>query len=285
MVNDKVFGSFADNFDFILRTFRAGGKECKPIVFVLEEFDLFTKHKSQLLLYTILNTIQTSTSPMCLVGETCRLDVLDLLEKRVKSRFSHRQIYLFNEYSCDEYLDLAKDMFIELYGKANGGFGGKNEAKNVANYAEIVFGNERIKQLLRRQFDLDKSMPTLKRLLLIPSVEIDCEVVKSKDAQIFENEFVRSYKSLNADTRNAYLNGISILELTLIVIMKIINEQYVDEPINFDMVFNEYVKFCNKKTNGQKYEKQVVLKVRKFLFKKLNFCYFQINFFVFFKGV
>lgn len=264
VVNDKVFGSFADNFDFILRSFRAGGKESKPIIFVLEEFDLFTKHKSQLLLYTILNTIQTSTSPMCLVGETCRLDVLDLLEKRVKSRFSHRQIYLFNEYTYEEYMDYAKSMFIELYEKANGGFGAKNEAKNLDNYAEIVFGNERIKQLLKRQFDFDKSMPTLKRLLLIPTLEIDSQVLKSKDGQIFEDEFVRSYKSLNADSRSAYINGLSILELTLIVIMKIINEHYVDEPINFDMVYNEYLKFCNKKTNGQKFEKQVVLKVSEF---------------------
>jgi len=34
-------------------------------------------------------------APICVVGLTCRLDVMELLEKRVKSRFSHRQIFLF----------------------------------------------------------------------------------------------------------------------------------------------------------------------------------------------
>lgn len=36
-------------------------------------------------------------APICVVGLTCRLDVTELLEKRVKSRFSHRQIFLFSE--------------------------------------------------------------------------------------------------------------------------------------------------------------------------------------------
>ena len=35
-------------------------------------------------------------APICVVGLTCRLDVTELLEKRVKSRFSHRQIFLFS---------------------------------------------------------------------------------------------------------------------------------------------------------------------------------------------
>ena len=87
---------------------RAGDVGSKPLLFIMEEFDLFTKNKTQLLLYTILNTIQTSSTPMCLIGITCRIDVLDLLEKRIKSRFSHRQIYLFNDYSFTKYLEMAK---------------------------------------------------------------------------------------------------------------------------------------------------------------------------------
>ena len=34
-------------------------------------------------------------APICVIGITCRLDVIELLEKRVKSRFSHRQIFLY----------------------------------------------------------------------------------------------------------------------------------------------------------------------------------------------
>jgi origin recognition complex subunit 4 len=58
--NGKVFGSFADSFEFLLRSLRAGDGQSKPIVFIMDEFDLFTRNKSQLLLYTLLNTIQTA---------------------------------------------------------------------------------------------------------------------------------------------------------------------------------------------------------------------------------
>ena len=34
---------------------------------------------------------------------TCFQDVIELLEKRVKSRFSHRQIYLFDNMTLDDY--------------------------------------------------------------------------------------------------------------------------------------------------------------------------------------
>lgn len=34
-------------------------------------------------------------APICVLGVTCRKDVTDLLEKRVMSRFSNRQIHLY----------------------------------------------------------------------------------------------------------------------------------------------------------------------------------------------
>lgn len=102
----KVFGSFGDSFEYLIRSLLAGDNESKPVVFIMDEFDLFTKNKTQLLLYTLLNTIQTASTPMCLIGATCRIDVLDLLEKRIKSRFSHRQIYILNDFNFDKYLEV-----------------------------------------------------------------------------------------------------------------------------------------------------------------------------------
>ena len=260
-MNDKVLGSFSDNFDFLLRSFRTGGKETKPLMFILDEFDLFTKHKSQLLLYTLFNTIQTTSNPMCLIGLTCRLDVLDLLEKRIKSRFSHRQIYLLNEFNIENYIELAKNIICNEYNSIitisdiNG--------KILRQYLDVVFEDNTIRQLLNRQFEYNKSIPTLKRLLLVSIIRLNKDAIKKKLVDVFKNEFIKSYNMLNTDTKSSLLKGISILELGLIVVMKQINEQYEDEPFNFDLVFNEYTKFCNKRNYGQKYEKQVILKVIK----------------------
>uniref|UniRef100_A0A1B0GH13 Origin recognition complex subunit 4 n=1 Tax=Lutzomyia longipalpis TaxID=7200 RepID=A0A1B0GH13_LUTLO len=95
-VDGKVFGSFAENLEFLLTSLRQGDrKESKSVIFILEEFDLFCSHHNQTLLYNLFDISQSPQVPVCVLGVTCRLDVMELLEKRVKSRFSHRQIFLF----------------------------------------------------------------------------------------------------------------------------------------------------------------------------------------------
>ncbi|XP_045106993.1 origin recognition complex subunit 4-like isoform X2 [Portunus trituberculatus] len=91
----KVFRSFAENLSFLLESLRGGSKEtAKPAIFLLDEFDLFCHHRNQTLLYNLFDAAQSAQAPICVLGLSCRLDVLELLEKRVKSRFSHRQIHL-----------------------------------------------------------------------------------------------------------------------------------------------------------------------------------------------
>ncbi|BEI81172.1 hypothetical protein CcaverHIS002_0203320 [Cutaneotrichosporon cavernicola] len=70
----------------------------RAIIIVIDEFDLFTEHARQALLYCLLDVVQSvQTGPvertprgLAVIGLTARVDTLLLLEKRVKSRFSHR---------------------------------------------------------------------------------------------------------------------------------------------------------------------------------------------------
>ncbi|ORX39453.1 origin recognition complex subunit 4 C-terminus-domain-containing protein [Kockovaella imperatae] len=70
----------------------------RAIIIVIEEFDMFTEHARQALLYCLLDVVQsiktgdvkTTGRGVAVIGVTCRVDTLLLLEKRVKSRFSHR---------------------------------------------------------------------------------------------------------------------------------------------------------------------------------------------------
>ncbi|XP_017149749.2 origin recognition complex subunit 4 isoform X2 [Drosophila miranda] len=91
----KVFGSFAENLAFLLQCLKAGDKKSKSVVFIQEELHLFCTHHNQTLLYNLFDVSQSAQAPICVLGVTCRLDVIELLEKRVKSRFSHRQVFLF----------------------------------------------------------------------------------------------------------------------------------------------------------------------------------------------
>jgi len=65
-------------------------KTSKSIVFLLDEFDLFTTHPRQTLLYNLFDIAQSRKAPIAVIGCSTRMDVIECLEKRVKSRFSHR---------------------------------------------------------------------------------------------------------------------------------------------------------------------------------------------------
>lgn len=67
----------------------------RPVLVVLDAFDLFAQHARQSLLYCLLDTVQSchvgrGNNGVAVVGATSRLDTVNLLEKRVKSRFSGR---------------------------------------------------------------------------------------------------------------------------------------------------------------------------------------------------
>jgi origin recognition complex subunit 4 len=205
---------------------------------------------------------------MCLIGITCRIDVLDLLEKRIKSRFSHRQIYLFNEYNFDKFIEMAK--FFIINNNSMNGFNDNNEMKvklhkHLTEYVDSLFNENDMLKQFTRLYEIDKSMASLKRLLLLPSVqlkELDKETLKSKNLIPMKNELNKAFKMFNIDTKYSLLGGVSILELTLIVVMLEMSELYVDEPFNFDLIYNSYLKYLQRKNwFQQKQERQVILKV------------------------
>ncbi|KAF4552903.1 Origin recognition complex subunit 4-like protein [Elsinoe fawcettii] len=70
------------------------GRMAKSVIIILDEFDLFTHHPRQTLLYNLFDIAQSRKAPIAVLGLTTRFDVAEALEKRVKSRFSHRQTYL-----------------------------------------------------------------------------------------------------------------------------------------------------------------------------------------------
>ena len=59
--------------------------------------------------------------------------MIELLEKRVKSRFSHRQLHLFNSLKFDEYKNLFKVLL-----KLNDDFPDKSFAKEWNKHIEVI---------------------------------------------------------------------------------------------------------------------------------------------------
>lgn len=61
VVDGKVFGTFAENLSLLLDCLKSGDKKSsKPVIFILDEFDLFCEHHNQTLLYNLFDIAQSA---------------------------------------------------------------------------------------------------------------------------------------------------------------------------------------------------------------------------------
>ncbi|CAM9303788.1 unnamed protein product, partial [Hapterophycus canaliculatus] len=83
---------YNSNLAMMVESMKTGTVNGVPVVFVLDDFERFTCRKPQTLLYALLDLCQDKTICAAVVGMSVNLNVLDAAEKRVKSRFSFRQV-------------------------------------------------------------------------------------------------------------------------------------------------------------------------------------------------
>ncbi|XP_063985608.1 origin recognition complex subunit 4 [Diachasmimorpha longicaudata] len=273
VVEDKVFGTFAENLTFLLDCLKSGDKKrSKPCIFILDEFDLFCAHQNQTLLYNLFDVAQSAQAPICVLGITCRLDVIELLEKRVKSRFSHRQIFLFPGENSggdqpttafDDRLELFKDLLSipddenvnrieETYEDCtiDPQFGGMWN-----DYVENLVNNVTMVNLLKRMYQIDVSERSFRNFLAVAVGTLD-----EKHQRLEVNDFVEASKMFTRDDKVAMLEGLSVLEMSLIIAMKHETEIYDGEPLNFETVLNRYIKFANQTSSIQTVQRPVIMK-------------------------
>ncbi|KAF3924710.1 hypothetical protein AA313_de0207578 [Arthrobotrys entomopaga] len=62
------------------------------VLFILSEFEQFAAHPRQTLLYNLFDIAQARKAPIAVIGLTSKINIVEDLEKRVKSRFSHRTL-------------------------------------------------------------------------------------------------------------------------------------------------------------------------------------------------
>ncbi|XP_012274569.1 origin recognition complex subunit 4 [Orussus abietinus] len=272
VVGDKVFGTFAENLSFLLECLKTGDKKhSKPVIFILDEFDLFCAHHNQTLLYNLFDVAQSAQAPICIVGITCRLDVIELLEKRVKSRFSHRQIFIFPGHTYNLGLpSSAFDDHLKLFFHLLSLPDDKN-VNHFEQYEECMvnpqFGsmwNEYIRSLvdditvinlLKRMYQMDVGERSFRNFLSL-AVSSLSEI----HPQLEVNDFVEASKIFTQDDKVILLEGLSVLEMCLIIAMKHETEVYDSEPINFEMILNRYAKFVNQNSSIQSVQRPVIMK-------------------------
>ncbi|XP_054720233.1 origin recognition complex subunit 4-like [Uloborus diversus] len=247
MTEDKALGSFSEKLRLLLSALKSGNKESKSILFVLDNFDLFCGHKNQTLLYNLFDVAQSRQSPICVVGMSCRPDVLQVLENRVNSRFSHQKILLYDEMTLDEYIEAARNI-LSLKDFTNVKF-----QKKWNSEVGLVLKNTSVQHILECRFNYSNTIRDLKELLFLAVLNFQ----NSKKLSV--EDFEMAHKHCMVDSKAVLIQGLSILELSLVIAMVHLTEIYDGEPFNFEMVFNETIKFFKKKMMWN-LEKAVVMK-------------------------
>ncbi|XP_014872827.1 origin recognition complex subunit 4 isoform X1 [Poecilia latipinna] len=252
VVGDKVFGSFAENLTFLLDALKKGDRSSsRPVLFVLDEFDLFAQHKNQTLLYNLFDVSQSAQAPVAVVGLTCRLDVLELLEKRVKSRFSHRQMYLLSKLTFPQYLERIRDQLSLPDDFPDGKFAQEWNAA-VTTLCE----DKSAEEVLQRHFNSSTDFRSLHMLLMMCLSRVSVA-----RPSITPTDLLDASRFCLADANANMLHGLSILELCLIIAMKHLNDVYEGEPFNLQMVHNEFKKFLQRKSNSMyNFEQPIIMK-------------------------
>jgi len=250
VVGDKVFGSFAEHLSFLLASLKTGDSTSKPIIFILDHFDSFCSHKNQTLLYNLFDVAQSKAVPITVLGISSSIDVTELLEKRVKSRFSHRHLYIWPVTKLDEFMDMIQH-FLTI----------DSEEFNTWNkeVQEFVKQPEIRKFVDLKVFSVDHSVRSLKKFLyqaLIKMVQSSCGKLKLEH---FQYALESSY-NMEVNSIDSQIKDLSITELCILIAIKHIENIYDHEPFNFEMVYHEYLKFKRRKYSPLPDERSVVSK-------------------------
>jgi len=250
VVGDKVFGSFAEHLSFLLASLKTGDSTSKPIVFILDQFDSFCSHKNQTLLYNLFDVAQSKAVPITVVGISSSIDVTELLEKRVKSRFSHRHLYIWPVDKLDTFMGMISSLLMLE----------KEEFSGWDKSVKDFLAKKNVQKFVdQKVFSVDNSIRNLKKFLYQALVKMAQS--NTSQLELEHLQFALDCSSnMEVNSITDQLRDLSITELCLLIAIKHIEHIYDNEPFNFEMVYHEFVKFKRRKYSTLPDERSVVTK-------------------------
>lgn len=225
------------------------GITSKSVVFIIDEFDLFATHARQTLLYNLFDIAQARKAPIAVLGLTNRIDVVESLEKRVKSRFSHRYVYLSLAKSLPAYWDICKQglLVADEDAQAEGldvslkGFTQFQEywTKKI----EALYEDAAVKEHLEYHYYSSKSVPAFFRSCLLPMANLS-----PTDLSLRLNPTPGSnYLTTDPpDSKLHLLEALSDLDLSLLISAARLDIVAHTDTVNFAMAYDEYTSLIGR---------------------------------------
>ncbi|XP_060969105.1 origin of replication complex subunit 4 isoform X1 [Cannabis sativa] len=248
--------SFDDNSQFMLAMLRECGLAHKTIIFILDEFDLFAQGK-QRLLYSLLDAMQSVSSQAVVIGISCRLDADQLLEKRVRSRFSHRKL-LFLPSINEEWHRLLEHILLL-----------PTESTLPPNYVtefnekiQNILADVKFKEIITTCTNIDSTVNALLKFLFRAVSNMDL----GTGFLSLEN-FKTALSTMQRQPKLECIKDCSILELYILVCMRRmeIKEQ---NSYNFNSIMKEYKSVHDSCQTSDYYAQNVCLRAFEHLLRR-----------------
>lgn len=242
----------------------------KAVIFVMDEFDLFATHPRQTLLYNLFDIAQSRKAPIAVLGLTTRIDVTNSLEKRVKSRFSHRYVHLSLAKTFTTFQEICKacllvrpeDLSVEERGLLEGGTKSTPARKEAKGSQDVLSEwNVNITVRLSLSCTLD---PILRLQKLFASQvfltqHLATHFYRTKSVPAVLNSFLISTATLGPETDFAPNNlldapdsklslipRLPTLGLALLIAAARLDIIHDSDTCNFNMAYDEYVTLASK---------------------------------------
>ncbi|KAK2731208.1 origin recognition complex subunit [Colletotrichum kahawae] len=218
------------------------GVTSQAVIFVIDEFDMFAAHPRQTLLYNLFDIAQARKAPIAVLGCTTRMDVVEMLEKRVKSRFSHRYVYLSMPKSLPAYWNVCKQ-----------GLTVDEEDMEVEGIDVSVEGHEAFQANWNAMIEVLRKEKSFQNLL-------QCHYATSKSVSAFWSECILPLSSLSLEAPDLVipppagsavslrppnsklhiLPSLSELDLGLLIAAARLDIVAHTDTVNFAMAYDEY---------------------------------------------
>lgn len=220
----------------------------KSVIFIIDEFDLFASHPRQTLLYNLFDVAQSRNAPIAVLGLTTKINVVESLEKRVKSRFGQRYVYLSAPRTFADFQTICKSALVP-----QNPFGGTFASRIVhtnsnlktllsawSTYIDALFEEDTIFQtFLLRIYTLSKSVPAFLAGALLPISLLSPTALPTGIS-------FASYPLAAPDSKLHLLQGLSNLELSLLIAAARLDIVLDSDLCTFGMAYDEYVTLASK---------------------------------------
>lgn len=206
-----------------------------PVIVIIDEIEKFTSNVKQTLLYNIFDLSQSSKIPIAVIGVSTMITTRELLEKRVRSRFSQRIIDITRAETMDQFWNNAKLNFT-VAPECMSAFHNKEYPVQWNNYiSQLNDYPSCLKKIIYKIFYTTKNYKDVNTCGLLPVSNISCT-----HPFPLEDDFETYMQNMSPNYVQAAVSSLSNLELLLVISAARWIERVEVPHVNFNLAYKEY---------------------------------------------